>query len=183
MNNKRLNSKFTLRRGMVYQQGCQVVYGIHGVCNVLEPEVRRIDRKNVEYYVLQPLDQPETRYYVPTQNAVAVSRMKPILTKQEVDQLLQEASKQELTWIDDEPQRKQYYKTLIVSGDRALLLGMIGLLYRHRKEQLNAGKKFHASDENFLRDAERLISGEFSVVLNMSCKDACTYVQNILDIE
>lgn len=167
----------------MFQQGCQVVYGIHGVCNVLSPEVRRIDRKNVEYYVLQPLDQPETRYYVPTQNAVAVSRIKPILTRQEIDQLLHEVSKNELKWIEDEPQRKQHYKTVLASGDRVLLLGMIGLLYRHRREQMNNGKKVHASDENFLRDAERLISGEFSVVLNMSGKDACTYVQKILDIQ
>ena len=86
----------------MYQQGCHVVYGIHGVCIILEPEIRRVDRKNVEYYVLQPLDQPETRYYVPTQSAAAVSKMKPVLSMEELDQLLLAAGNTATEWIADE---------------------------------------------------------------------------------
>ena len=165
----------------MYQQGCHVVYGIHGVCIILEPEIRRVDRKNVEYYVLQPLDQPETRYYVPTQSAAAVSKMKPVLSMEELDQLLLAAGNTATEWIADENARKQFYKTAINSGDRALLLGMIGLLYRHKKEQLESGKKFHTSDENFLKDAERLISSEVAFVLKVPVRDACTYIQNALN--
>ena len=167
----------------MYQQGCQVVYGIHGVCNVLPSETRKIDRKTVEYYVLQPLEQPETRYYVPIQNAVAVSRIRPVMTRIEADSLLQNADKCCVDWIEDENLRKQQYKALIGSGDRSALLGMIGLLYRRKKEQLSAGKKFHSSDENFLRDAEKLICSELSVVLNMSSREACVYLQNKLGAE
>ena len=44
----------------VLQVGSQVVYGIHGVCCIIDTEVRRIDRKNVEYFVLEPKEQPKT---------------------------------------------------------------------------------------------------------------------------
>lgn len=167
----------------MYQQGCQVVYGIHGVCNVLPSEMRKIDRKTVEYYVLQPLDQMETRYYVPTQNVVAVSRIRPIMTRQEADALLQHAAKRCAEWIEDENLRKQQYKALIGSGDRSALLDMIGLLYHRKKEQLALGKKFHSSDENFLKDAEKLICSELSVVLNMTKFEAYLYLQKILGSE
>ena len=44
------------------QIGSQVVYGIHGVCCIVDVEVRRVDRKKVEYFVLEPREQPGTRY-------------------------------------------------------------------------------------------------------------------------
>ena len=44
----------------VLQVGSQVVYGVHGVCNITGTEFRVIDRKKVEYLVLEPNDQPRT---------------------------------------------------------------------------------------------------------------------------
>ena len=55
----------------MFQLGDQVLYGIHGVCRIAELEVKRVDRKNVEYFVLVPVVQPAARYYVPTGNAAA----------------------------------------------------------------------------------------------------------------
>lgn len=165
---------------MVFQEGSQVVYGIHGVCNILQIELRSVNGKKVEYYVLQPMEQPEARYYVPTQNAVAVSKMTPILTRDDVEELLRGDAVMAQDWIEDENQRKQYYKTLICSGDRAALIGMVRLLYKHKKEQLATGRKFHQSDENFLRDAEKLLSGELSLVLGISRSEVGKYILSVL---
>ncbi len=165
----------------MYLCGSQVVYGIHGVCNILDTEVRTIDRKKVEYYVLQPLDQPDARYYIPVANQTAVAKMMPILSKEGVHALLHGCEIGKQTWIADETQRKQYYKTLITSGDRAALIGMIRLLYQHKQEQLSNGKKFHISDENFLRDAEKLLSGELSLVLGIPRNEIGQYIENELN--
>ena len=56
----------------MYQIGDQVVYGIHGVCCVVEQEERVIDRKRVTYLVLEPVGQDGSRYLVPTHNAAAM---------------------------------------------------------------------------------------------------------------
>ena len=48
------------------QIGEKVVYGIHGVCTIIELETKIIDRQKVRYYVLEPLEQPGARYYIPT---------------------------------------------------------------------------------------------------------------------
>ena len=165
----------------MFQQGSQVVYGVHGVCNILENETRVINRKKVEYYVLQPLEQPEARYYVPTQNEAAVAKMNPILTREGIEEMLRGKDILTQTWIEDENQRKLYYKSVIGSGDRAALIGMVRLLYHHKKQQLAAGHKFHISDENFMRDAEKLLSGEMSFVLGIPRGEVGDYIRSFLD--
>lgn len=46
----------------MYQIGEQVVYGIHGICQILDVEERRIDGKSHRYYVLEPAEQPGTKF-------------------------------------------------------------------------------------------------------------------------
>ena len=158
--------------------GDRVVYGIHGVCSVLGLETRLVDRKMVEYYVLEPLEQPGARYYVPTQNQAAVAKLRPILTRDKLDSLLCSGDTGSDVWITDENQRKQRYRELITSTDLVALICMVRTLHRQKAALLASGRKFHLCDENFLRDAEKLLSAEFSQVLNIPPEDVAQYIQN-----
>ena len=162
------------------QVGSQVVYGIHGVCSIVDVEIRRVDRKKVEYFVLEPREQPGTRYYVPTQNQVALSKLRPMLTRDELEALLVSEQTHRESWIADENQRKQHYRELINSGDRAALIGMICMLHEHKESQLAAGRKFHLCDENFLRDAQKLLNSEFSLVLGIPQAEVAAYIEKKL---
>lgn len=163
------------------QVGAQVVYGIHGVCSIVDVEVRTVDRKKVEYFVLEPLEQPVARFYVPTQNKLALSKLRPLLTREELEELLDSEAAHRDCWITDENQRKQKYRELINSGDRAALISMIRSLYLHKQMQLSAGRKFHLCDENFLRDAQKLLSSEFSLVLGISQAEVAEYIDKRLE--
>ncbi len=156
--------------------GQLVVYGIHGVCAITGTEVKTVDRKKVEYYVLQPVSQTGACFYVPSSNPVAVSKLRPVLTKQELDALLDAPDRGKDAWISEENQRKQYYRELISSGDRAALLAMVQALHVHKKQQLAQGRKFHLSDENFLRDAQKLLSMEIAVILETDEAGAMDYL-------
>lgn len=164
----------------MYQIGDQVIYGIHGVCRIVGLEERMIDRKSVEYYVLMPLVQKDARYYIPTKNQAAVAKLRPVLSSAELDDLLASKDVRRNAWIPDENQRKQRYRELISSGDRAALMSMVSTLRRHREEQAAAGRKFHLCDENFLRDAEKLLGSEFSLVLQIDQDRVGDYIQNKL---
>ena len=161
---------------MEYQVGAKVVYGIHGVCRILDVETKTVDRQKIPYYVLEPLDQPGARYYIPTQKPAAVAKLSPLLTRSELDSLLREAFCCENVWIEDENKRKLYYRELIGSGDRKALVAMVHALHQHKKQQLEAGKKFHLCDENFLRDAQKLLNSEFCLVLQMSPEQIPEYL-------
>lgn len=164
----------------MFQQDDLVVYGIHGVCRIVGLEVRRIDRNCVEYYVLEPVKQSGDRYYVPTQNAAAVSKLKPLLSKEQLDALLSSPEASENAWIDDENIRKQRYRELITSGDRFALLSMMKALQIHKETQAAQGKRLHLCDENFLRDVEKLLYGEFSLVLGMGTDEVGAYIHNAI---
>lgn len=164
----------------MYKKGQKVVYGIHGVCCILDLEVKTVDRQKVEYYVLEPLEQPGARFYIPTQKPAAVAKLNPLLTRQELDELLQAQQSNKAAWVPEENLRKQRYRELIGSGDRAALIGMVGALHAHRQEQLSQGRKFHLCDENFLRDAEKLLSSEFSLVLGIPMEEVSAYIQSAL---
>ena len=152
---------------MMYQVGDKVVYGIHGVCEIVAVEKRSVDRKLVEYFALEPLYQRGTRYYVPTQNQAALAKLHPLLSRREMLELLDSEDARRDCWIADEGQRKLRYREILAVGDRAELLSMVGCLYRHKEEQAALGRKFHLCDENFLRDAQKLLNSEFALVLEI----------------
>ena len=168
---------------VVYQVGDQVLYGIPGVCRILELEVRSVDRKKVEYYVLEPLEQPGARFYVPTQNQAAVAKLRKMMDAAQINALLASDAVRADAWIADENQRKLRYRSLINGGDRAALLCMVRTLHRHKQEQTAAGRKFHLCDENFLHDAEKLLSAEFSLALQIQPGEVGTYIKNAMGIE
>lgn len=172
-----------MEEGVVFvlQVGSQVVYGIHGVCSIIDIEVRTVDRKKVEYFVLAPNEQPNARFYVPMRNEAALSKLRPLLTKDELDALLSSEAAHQDCWVPDENRRKQKYRDLINSADRAALISMIRLLHRHREEQQAAGRKFHLCDENFLRDAHKLLCSEFSLVLGIPQSEVDAYIAAKLD--
>ena len=162
----------------MYNVGQMVVYGIHGVCCISDIQLMRVDKKNVEYFVLEPVDQPGAKFYIPRHNEHALSKLCPVLNREQLDETLCSANDADDLWIDDENQRKQHYRELINSADRVALLTMIRSLYKHKSEQLAAGRKFHLCDENFLHDAEKLPSTEFAIVLGIEPKDVSCYIRS-----
>lgn len=164
----------------MFQSGEFVVYGSHGVCRVLGTEKQLVNRKRTEFLVMEPLSQQESKYYVPTQNPAAISKIHPVLTQQELTDLLASDEIRSGSMIQEENLRKQLYRDLISGGDRTAILKMIYSLYRFREEQAAAGRKFHLCDENFLRDAERLMGSEISLVMDISAEEARTYLREQL---
>lgn len=166
---------------MGFQRGDQVVYGIHGVCRIVDIEKKTVERKRVEYYVLQPCAQTDATYYVPVHNEAAVAKMRKMLTAAELNALLSSDEIQTDCWIPEENLRKERYRKLIARADCAELIGMIRQLHLHRQRQLEAGKKFHICDENFLKDAQRLITSEVSQILGIQPADVEGYIRSFLD--
>lgn len=164
----------------MYQVGESVLYGMHGVCVVQDLEKRVVDQKQVFYLVLEPVGQPGSRYLVPTHNTVAMGKVRPMLSREAMEELLSSDEVKADAWIRDEGQRKQLYRELISSCDRQRLAQMVCSLYRYRAAQTAVGKKFHMCDENFLRDAEKLLSGEIASTLDIPSAEALKYLRKKL---
>lgn len=164
----------------MFNIGDKVLYGSHGVCCVTGNEEKRVDRKNVRYLVLEPVAKDGSRYMVPTQNDAVMSRLQRLLTREELDALFRSDGAHGDSWIPNENERKQAYRELLATGRREGLMCMVHTLYGHRASQKAAGRKCHLCDENFLRDAEKLLSSEVSVVMGMEPAQARQYIRDML---
>ena len=98
--------------GKMYQVGELVVYGMHGVCRVVSEEERLVDKKRLNYLALEPLSNGNSRFLVPTQNAAAMAKLQPILSKEELEAMITSENVKTGEWIREENQRKQTYREL-----------------------------------------------------------------------
>ena len=158
-------------RYIVYHSGQLVFYGSHGVCRVVDIEKRTVDKKEVEYYALEPLSQRGTRFYVPVHNHVAASKLRNLLSQEAWNLLLADKTLHMDIWVPDENRRVAKYRDIINSGDPQQLLSIVRLLRNHRDSQVASGRKFHICDATILRTAEALLGSELSYVFGRDYND------------
>ncbi len=152
-----------------------VVYGSHGVCRILKTEERTVDRKRVEYFVLEPVAQPGTQFLLPSNNPATLAKIRPLMDRDALTALLDH--KVDMTnWIPDENRRKQQYRAIISSGDACAQISMYRMLQQYQAQQGKIGKKIHICDDNFMRDVQKIISGEIAAVMQIPIKDALQYL-------
>lgn len=165
----------------MYEVGDRVLYGSHGICCVVALEERKVDRKKAVYLILEPVGHGGASYLVPAHNAAAMAKLSPMLTRAELDALLTSEEIREPYWVPENNLRKTQYREIINSCDRVKILRMIRGLYRHRDSRLAEGKKFHQSDDIFLRDAEKVIASEIGCVMELELQQAKQYLREQLE--
>lgn len=156
--------------------GTYVLYGKTGVCLVKE----QTTMAGGLYYVLSPVSDSRSSVYVPCSNAELMARMRPLLTREEIEGMLSDVDTVRLAWIDDRNERAMLYRTITGSGDRKELVRLLACLMRKKQERIAIGKRLSAMDENFLQECVRLVQEEFSMVLGIATKEVGLYIQERL---
>lgn len=156
--------------------GTYVLYGKTGVCLVKE----QTTMSGVEYYVLSPISDSRSSVYVPCENAALVARMRPLLSREEIDCLLSNADEVRLSWVDDRNERSMLYRAVLGGGDRKELVRLLCCLMRKKQERIAIGKRLSSMDENTLQECVRLVQEEFSMVLGISANEVGPYIQERL---
>ena len=160
--------------------GEYVKYGGTGIC--------RIDRiEEIAYpglpaaracYVLKPLRNLAVEVSVPLDNPALCEKIRPLLTKQQVDELLSEVRHAEtFPWIEDRKQRGQEFRRMIGSGDTRTLLLLVHTILEHKAQCSKSSKRISTADDNARRDAERLLDDEFAFSLGISPEEAGKYIR------
>lgn len=151
----------------MFQINDTITYGTNGVCKIDDITMKEFMGATKEYYVLKPVSDSASTLYVPVHNEKVVSKMKKILSKQEVYQLIETMPEQENIWFQKDNERKEQYKKIIADGDHGKLIGMIKAIYLQKKKREEEGKRLHISDDRFFKEAERILYDEFQYVLNI----------------
>ena len=146
-------------------------YGSQGVCEIVGIEEKSIGGAKKEYYVLKPIQYPSSTIYAPTNNEHILKKMRKLLTVEEINSLIDSMPDENIVWIDNVNDRKEFYKNLLASGDHSALIHAIKAIYAHKKEREASGKRLHIMDDHFFKDAEQILYNEFQYVLKLNSKD------------
>jgi CarD family transcriptional regulator len=163
-----------------YKIGETVMYGSNGICVVEDIQKMMFPYETAEktYYVLKPLSIRNSKLFVPEDNELLMSKVRRLLTKEEIDAAISENSGEADKWIEDKNARFAYFNSVIKAADPVKLLSAIKCIYRRKGEIEGSGKKLSSADENVLLTAEKLVKGEFAYILGIEEDAVADYIQS-----
>ena len=154
--------------------GEKVVYGKTGVCIVegqCEKELVRNQKR--KYFVLKPLGSDNNTIFAPVEGNKVFIR--PIITRQEADELILKIPEITEASADIELTRDQY-EVMISTHNCEDLVGLTFRLYHKKKSALENRKKPGFVDERYMALAEKLLFGELSAALEIPFEDVKAYI-------
>lgn len=149
----------------MYNVGDIVIYTLYGICTIQEETMRVFNGADAKYFVLVPLSDAKTKITIPAENPIILSRLHTLMNQDEAKDIIERIPFLENMWIDNDNQRKRDFSDIVKSGDREKILQMMKSIYTHASTLKNKGRKLHVSDEQCMRDGEKLILDELSYVL------------------
>lgn len=167
---------------MDYKVGDTVLYGTDGVCRIAEITNQKIGGTTLTYYILKPIYNEKSTIFVPVDNKTLLDKMKRILSKEEILAALSKAGTSEFHWIEDNTERKDTFKDILLKGALADMLVLMKNLCIHQKNQEEKGKKLHVFDERILKETEKALFDELSLVLNINRDDIRSFLEKQLNL-
>lgn len=167
----------------MFEVGAYIVYGLNGVCKVekIGPMESSSNLSEKLYYTLIPVYVSGTKIITPVENNKV--KMRPIITREKVMELINYMKQSEPLWIQDDREREEIYKNAIKESNSMDLIRMIKALYLRKQSRLAEGKKATTSDEKYFKLAEDSLYGEFAIALDMDKKDVINYISVCLSKE
>lgn len=159
----------------MFSIGQTVLYGSNGVCTVEDITVKSVGSVKMEYYVLKPLCSGNSTLFVPTANTELVGKMRCVLTPEEANRILSDLPECG-EWLEPKNERSERFREIISRGDCAELIWLVRSVHFHGEEQVADGKRLHVSDERFMKDAEKMICDELSLVLGVDREEVLARV-------
>lgn len=161
----------------MFKIGDYIVHGRNGVCKV--EDITHIDISGADkdqlYYTLVPMKSMGSKIFYPVDSDRIV--MRPVVSKDEAENIVSEIEAIEPMWIDNDRQRENKYKEAIDSCDCRNLICIIKTLYERTKEREAQGKRMTYVDEKYFREAKDTLYQEFSIALGIEKGDVETYIK------
>ncbi len=160
----------------MFSVGEAVIYGTHGVCKITGTQDMTIEHQSRPYYVLQPVFEDRSTFYLPIGNKEVEAKMHRVLSAEEICALIKEMPDEDTIWIENDRERKEQYKKILLGDDRPALVKLIKTLWLRQQELEGKGRKLRATDERLLKDAEDTLSDEFAHVLNIKREEVLPFI-------
>lgn len=160
----------------MYQIGDLIVYGNTGVCRVeaVETPRHRPGEEERQYYLLRPLYQDGT-IRIPVDTKVF---MRPVISREEAEKLIDTipGMNAEVYHERNFTQLAAHYQEALGSHECSDLIELVMSIYAKKQDAESKKRKFGQVDARFMKRAESLLYGEFSVALGIPFDDVQGYI-------
>lgn len=162
----------------MFEVGNFVVYGSSGVCKVDEvgPLLKMNMPKDKIYYTLLPVYSKGSKVFTPVDSDKVILR--PVLSKEEAIDLVNEIDDVDEIDIPDNKKREEIFKQCVRKCDCKDLIRIIKTINTRRDERIAEGKKVTAGDEKMLHIAEESLSRELAVALELEKEIVDDFLEN-----
>ena len=164
----------------MFQINDYVVYGINGMCKVLDigkPEITGIDQSKL-YYKLKPVISKGSIIYIPVENEN--KGLRRIISKEEALMLIDDILNIDTIQITNNKFRDAQYKETMKKYNCRSWITLIKTLNLEKKRKLLEGKKFGSTETRYLHDAEEYLYSELSVPLEIPKEEVEDFISNRL---
>ena len=157
----------------MFEIGSYVVYRAEGVCVVsdIRSESFGAIGTQEDYYILTPLRDERSVFFVPINNQNLVSYMRELLSARQIMQLVSDIKDERLEWIDDSRARSAAFREILSEGDRVRIAVLLNTLYEKTEQLIAQGKKMGAGNESLLQRAEKMLFDEFCVTTDIRSQE------------
>lgn len=157
-----------------------IMYGKTGVCKVVDiTNEKFINGEKRKYYILSPIYNNDTIIKIPLDNDKVP--MRKVISKGDMTALINDIPNMEILWIDDEKKRIAQFETMLKSGQCEELIKLIKSIKFSKKYARSIGKKLEQPDRDIMKEAERLLTEEFAIILNVYPNEASSYILSQID--
>lgn len=157
-----------------------LVYGNNGVCKVSDIRKEKFSGTPTMYYILSPVFGSQSTLYVPTENSKLASKLRPVMMKETLDNMMTTAKNSEVKWESDDRTRNEKFHDIIAKGLSSELLMVIKCIVIRRNELKQKIKKLHAADERALALCEKIAGEEYAYAFGVEVEDAVSHIENEL---
>lgn len=165
----------------MFKKGEYIICGTNGICQVEDIttlDIPGVDHKRM-YYLLKPVFSSGSTVYKPTDSDT--SALRPALSKEEADSLIESIPNIPTIPIADEKALERTYKEYIHSNSCQSLVQLIKTIYLRKQKRILKGYKVTAVDSKYYKMAEDFLYGELSVALNIPREEMRDYITSQID--
>lgn len=166
----------------MFQVGELIIYGGEGVCRVeaVGPISMFDAKKDKPYYTLVPVYRVG-KIYTPVDTTVL---MRPILSKQEAEELIRKIPEiEESTYTERNPRvLGAFYQEIIRSHNCTDMIRLIKTAYKKSQARRARGAKPGQVDERYMKRAEELLYGELAAALDIPREEVGRYIAQTVSL-
>ena len=166
----------------MFEIGEHIVYGTSGICRVEDICTSPYDKKDTRtFYLLIPVHNPMgSTIYTPVDNDRVP--MRRLMTREEIDALIEAIPGIEMVQVPVEKQRREIYRTTVFALRPEGYVSVMKTVDRRREELTAARKHFPVSDLEYGRIAKHLLYSECAHVLGVAEDRVEEYITDRLAI-